>query len=174
MLTNSTAEIIASKRLQEDDVSVQPLKKRLRASTQWQANDSESVAESGSASCSHAEPGPSTLRGSTELPHGPTEDQLVKAESYAGGDLQPMKLSSVGEEHSVVTDAEALPSAPEAPLAEPKIWAKRRQGLCDALPYFKSHQGSLYTTNRVPHGLLIAKEARARDHFDGQVIITTV
>lgn len=56
----------------------------------------------------------------------------------------------------------------------PKIWAKRRQGLCDALPYFKAHQGSLYTVNNVPLGFFIAKEARSRDHFDGQVIITTV
>ena len=59
-------------------------------------------------------------------------------------------------------------------VEEPRIWAKRRQGLCDALPYFKAHQGSLYTIDCLPLGLLIAKEARSRDNFDGQVIITTV
>jgi hypothetical protein len=62
----------------------------------------------------------------------------------------------------------------DKPLGTPEIWAMRRQALCDALPYFKSHQGSLYTVDLVPFGLLISGQARDRDMFDGQVIITTM
>lgn len=47
--------------------------------------------------------------------------------------------------------------------AQPLVWATNRQSLCDALPYFKSHQGGVYTKNRLPQGILIARNGEVRD-----------
>ena len=118
-------------------------------------------------------------------PKASTEDQPpTKVESHVDveplGEVQPQvrdqtqAQSPTGVEHVLVPAAEETAVTREQIPGEPKIWGKRRQGLCDALPYFKAHQGSLYTVDLLPLGFLIADEARARDHFDGQVIITSV
>ncbi|KAJ4419637.1 hypothetical protein N0V82_004832 [Gnomoniopsis sp. IMI 355080] len=49
-----------------------------------------------------------------------------------------------------------------APSQSP-VWASTRQSLCDALPYFKSHQGGVYTKDRVPQGILFAKNGEVGD-----------
>ncbi|KAI0838289.1 hypothetical protein F5Y06DRAFT_303962 [Hypoxylon sp. FL0890] len=60
------------------------------------------------------------------------------------------------------------------PSAEPPVWSEKRAALNDALPYFKSHQGSLHTIDKMPQGMLIDAEVGTRDHFGSQVIITSV
>ncbi|KAF9879398.1 hypothetical protein CkaCkLH20_02941 [Colletotrichum karsti] len=55
-----------------------------------------------------------------------------------------------------------------------RIWADNRQALCDALPYFKSHEGSLYTSLKVAKGILINKHDTVRDMLGSEVIITTL
>ncbi|KAH6697235.1 hypothetical protein F5X68DRAFT_226622 [Plectosphaerella plurivora] len=57
---------------------------------------------------------------------------------------------------------------------EPPVWAEKRQALCDALPYFKSHQGSLYTSKLVAKGILIDGELSIRDILTQDVIITAL
>ncbi|KAI1140779.1 hypothetical protein F5Y05DRAFT_423688 [Hypoxylon sp. FL0543] len=60
------------------------------------------------------------------------------------------------------------------PSAEPPAWAEKRAAINDALPYFKSHNGSLHTINKVPQGMLIDAEVGPTDYFGSQVIITTL
>ncbi|KAI1407780.1 hypothetical protein F5Y13DRAFT_205720 [Hypoxylon sp. FL1857] len=55
---------------------------------------------------------------------------------------------------------------------EPLVWSNRRAALNDAVPYYRAHQGSLYTMKNVPQGMLIDAEVGSRDHFGSQVIIT--
>ena len=57
---------------------------------------------------------------------------------------------------------------------QPKVWAIRRQGLCEALPYYNAYKGSLHTTDNVAQGVYIDAQSRDHDIFKAQVIITTV
>ncbi|TEA20373.1 hypothetical protein C8034_v008947 [Colletotrichum sidae] len=43
-------------------------------------------------------------------------------------------------------------------FSTPEIWAENRQSLCDALPWYKSHEASLYTIDKVAKGILINKQ----------------
>ncbi|OTA54703.1 hypothetical protein K449DRAFT_377378 [Hypoxylon sp. EC38] len=60
------------------------------------------------------------------------------------------------------------------PSAEPPVWAAVKAALNDAVPYFKKHQGSLYTQKLVAQGMLVDAEVGSRDKFLSQVIITSV
>ncbi|OTA91335.1 hypothetical protein M434DRAFT_32784 [Hypoxylon sp. CO27-5] len=55
------------------------------------------------------------------------------------------------------TVAELHESKPE-PSAEPPVWAEVKAALADAVPYFRKHQGSLYTKDRIAQGMLIDAE----------------
>lgn len=59
-------------------------------------------------------------------------------------------------------------------FTEREIWSNRRQGLCEALPWYKSYKGSLYTALKVPLGMLLDSLDRPQDVLQAQVIITTV
>lgn len=43
------------------------------------------------------------------------------------------------------------------------VWASTRQSLCDALPYFKAHQGGVYTKDCFPQGILFARNGEVGD-----------
>ena len=58
--------------------------------------------------------------------------------------------------------------------SKPLVWANARGSLCEALPYFKSYQGSLHSANVVAQGFLVDQEADEGDMFGAQVIISTV
>ncbi|KAI0169807.1 hypothetical protein GGR52DRAFT_592408 [Hypoxylon sp. FL1284] len=60
------------------------------------------------------------------------------------------------------------------PHGAPPAWSEKRAGLNDALDYFKAHQGSVYTRDKKPFGVLIDSEVDVRDHFSSQVIITSI
>ncbi|KZL86345.1 oxoglutarate iron-dependent oxygenase protein [Colletotrichum incanum] len=68
----------------------------------------------------------------------------------------------------------ATNSALAAPLGSPPVWAENRQALCDALPYFKAHEGSLYTKDKIIKGMLLNAFSSARDYLGTEVIITTL
>lgn len=64
-------------------------------------------------------------------------------------------------------------SAPQLAIGPP-VWSDKRQALCDALPYFKSHQGAMYTSGLVMKGFLIDGEVSIRDMLTSNVIITSL
>ncbi|KAI2781474.1 hypothetical protein F4815DRAFT_492668 [Daldinia loculata] len=72
-----------------------------------------------------------------------------------------------------VDPAEGHANKPE-PHGQPLAWAEKRAALNDALPYFKSHQGSVYTAGLMPKGMLIDGIVGTRDHFSSEVIITSI
>ena len=57
---------------------------------------------------------------------------------------------------------------------QPPVWSERRAALNDAVPYFKAHQGSLYTNDIIPKGMLIDAQVGGHDYFGSQVIITSM
>lgn len=59
-------------------------------------------------------------------------------------------------------------------LSGPVVWSNKRGGICEALPYFNSYKGSLYTKDKVVLGFLIDSEVDKRDVFSAQVIITSL
>ncbi|TDZ60602.1 hypothetical protein CTRI78_v004833 [Colletotrichum trifolii] len=59
-------------------------------------------------------------------------------------------------------------------FSTPEIWAENRQSLCDALPWYKSHEASLYTIDKVAKGILINKQVSVRDYLSDEVIVTTL
>ncbi|WYZ39262.1 hypothetical protein EsH8_III_001176 [Colletotrichum jinshuiense] len=66
-------------------------------------------------------------------------------------------------------------NSPQAvPFGPPPIWADNRQALCDALPWFKAHESSLYTNNKVAKGFLINAHPAVRDIVGTEVIITSL
>ncbi|KAI1654716.1 hypothetical protein F4813DRAFT_398851 [Daldinia decipiens] len=72
-----------------------------------------------------------------------------------------------------IDPAEAHANKPE-PHGQPLAWADKRAALNDALPYFKSHQGGVYSAGLMPKGMLIDGIVGTRDHFSSQVIVTSI
>ena len=62
----------------------------------------------------------------------------------------------------------------EPAIPGPIVWSNRRGGLCEALPYFNSYKGSLYTKDKVAFSFLIDSEIEQRDVFSAQVVITSL
>jgi hypothetical protein len=60
------------------------------------------------------------------------------------------------------------------PYGEPDIWCDKRQGLCEALPYYRAYQSGPYTKDNLVHGLMVNNEVGERDWFDDQIMITRV
>ncbi|KAK2001110.1 hypothetical protein LX36DRAFT_629421 [Colletotrichum falcatum] len=60
------------------------------------------------------------------------------------------------------------------PIGSPPVWAENRQALCDALPYFKAHEGSIYTKDKMIKGMLLNAFSTVRDYLGAEVIITTL
>ncbi len=60
------------------------------------------------------------------------------------------------------------------PAGDPLVWANARGSLCEALPYFKAHKGSLHTLNRVAQGFLVDQEADKNDLFLKDVLVSSV
>lgn len=57
-------------------------------------------------------------------------------------------------------------------VGSPMVWANGRGSLCEALPYFKAHKGSLYSSSLVAQGMLVDQEADRLDVFGAQVLIS--
>lgn len=57
---------------------------------------------------------------------------------------------------------------------KPTIWADNRQALCDALTYYKAHEGSFYTKDGIVMGVLVGKLTSVRDMLSPEVIVTAV
>ena len=73
-----------------------------------------------------------------------------------------------------VSTAEKVQGEFPGPESSPEVWADIRQQLCDALFWFKSHQGGVYTSRLVAKGFLVDKEVELRDYIDAEVIITSM
>lgn len=56
----------------------------------------------------------------------------------------------------------------------PPVWAKTRSALCDAVDYFKMHDGGNYNKRGITYGILLDGADSIRDYIDGTVIITTM
>ncbi|XAO26948.1 hypothetical protein I312_105789 [Cryptococcus bacillisporus CA1280] len=61
-----------------------------------------------------------------------------------------------------------------APTKSPPVWAESRQELCEALPYYRSFQSSLYMYKKVAYGYLLEAFPAHRDTWadNGRVIIS--
>ncbi|KAK2048693.1 hypothetical protein LZ31DRAFT_515457 [Colletotrichum somersetense] len=68
----------------------------------------------------------------------------------------------------------ATSSTLPAPIGSPPVWAENRQALCDALPYFKAHEGSVYTKDKLIKGMLLNAFSSVRDYLGAEVIVTTL
>lgn len=81
-----------------------------------------------------------------------------------------------GVKREASDDLSALAVAKKVKTADgPLAFAKNRQALCDALPYFKSHQGGLYTIESKPHGLLVSGAGfEIRDQLGHDIVITSM
>ncbi|ETS85009.1 hypothetical protein PFICI_03034 [Pestalotiopsis fici W106-1] len=73
-----------------------------------------------------------------------------------------------------IDDSEDTAYSSPVALQHPTVWAKTRSALCDALPYFRCHEGGNYHIDRVTLGLLLDSNGSPRDYMDGTVIITAV
>ncbi|GAW15612.1 hypothetical protein ANO14919_050280 [Xylariales sp. No.14919] len=84
---------------------------------------------------------------------------------------------------SVVADGDNTPESAGAtlstrtlalPAGTPPLSSNFRGALCDAVSYYKSHQGGIYSTGLVANGMLLNGKTTQRDVLQSQVIITTV
>ncbi len=60
------------------------------------------------------------------------------------------------------------------PSGAPVVWSERRAALCDALPYFRAHQGSLHTNDGLAISMFIDSKVGDHDIFSSQIIISTM
>ncbi|KAF6844518.1 hypothetical protein CMUS01_00996 [Colletotrichum musicola] len=68
----------------------------------------------------------------------------------------------------------AVHHLPAVAFRKPPIWADNRQALCDALTYYKAHEGSFYTKDGIVMGVLVGKQTSVRDILSNEVIVTAV
>jgi hypothetical protein len=61
-----------------------------------------------------------------------------------------------------------------APFGQPPVWADKRQGLCEALPYYKAYQSGAHINNGIVRGFLVDKEVGPRDKFEEEIMISRV
>lgn len=60
------------------------------------------------------------------------------------------------------------------PFGIPPVWSETRQGLCEAVPYYRAYQSGAYLNGGIVHGFLCDKEASKRAKFDDTIMIATV
>ncbi|KAI1408519.1 hypothetical protein F5Y13DRAFT_204698 [Hypoxylon sp. FL1857] len=101
---------------------------------------------------------------------GVTQRRARRPASSAGPPASPVGGPEASLRTAISTHHKDKPQA----SGEPPVWSNRRAALNDAVPYYRSHQGSLHTIKNVPQGMLIDAEVGSRDHFGSQVIITSV
>jgi len=58
------------------------------------------------------------------------------------------------------------------PVGQPKIWADKRQQLCEALHWYRAYQSGSYISGGIAHGFMFDKEVHDRDKFDEEIIIS--
>lgn len=71
-------------------------------------------------------------------------------------------------------DPSQLHSGKPEPSGNPQVWSDSRAALCNALDYFRCHQGGTYSKNNVAVGLLIDAKVGDNDLFSSQVVITAM
>ncbi|KAI0119492.1 hypothetical protein F4814DRAFT_458716 [Daldinia grandis] len=103
------------------------------------------------------------------MPHKVESDRVTRSQAKSAR----QKTASNTATSTSQNPAEAHANKPE-PHGQPLAWANKRAALNDALPYFKSHQGSVYTADLMPKGMLIDGVVGIRDHFSSQVVITSI
>ncbi|KAE9365208.1 hypothetical protein N431DRAFT_420140 [Stipitochalara longipes BDJ] len=60
------------------------------------------------------------------------------------------------------------------PCGQPLVWSEKRQGLCEALPYYNAYQSGAYTNGKIVKGFLCDGEVGDRDYFGDQIMIARV
>jgi hypothetical protein len=60
------------------------------------------------------------------------------------------------------------------PHGQPLVWSDKRQGLCEALPYYRAYQSGAYTHAGKVLGFLCDGEVGDRDVFGEQIVIARV
>lgn len=71
-------------------------------------------------------------------------------------------------------DPSQLHSGKPEPFGTPEVWSESRAALCNALDYFRCHQGGTYSKDNVAVGLLIDAKVGDNDLFSSQVVITAM
>ncbi|EED12933.1 hypothetical protein TSTA_054450 [Talaromyces stipitatus ATCC 10500] len=84
-----------------------------------------------------------------------------------------------GQAPSQVTQSESASGSAEVQELEdvrgqPAVWANDRPSLCETLPWFQSHQGGVYQTEKVCHGFFLGGHGGPRDYIDDEIVITRV
>jgi len=60
------------------------------------------------------------------------------------------------------------------PVGKPPAASNLRAAFCQALPYWRVHQGGVHSNNKIATGMLMNGPTTPRDVIQNQVIITTV
>ncbi|KAF2999511.1 hypothetical protein E8E14_001335 [Neopestalotiopsis sp. 37M] len=113
-----------------------------------------------------------TINGDFTSQEGANNVFALLEDSHEDGVSDHILTDSSPSGNNVFTPPSTDGSEETAP--SPVVWAKTRSGLCDALPYFRSHEGGNYHIDHVTRGLLLDSDGSPRDYMDGTVIITTV
>lgn len=120
-----------------------------------------------------------------DTPSAEADHRITQADTPSTENDHQMAQTDIPSAEDAL-DESTLTEAPDAgdnsvkgsgppPMGQPPIWAERRGGLCEALDYYKSYKGSLYTRKDVGVlGFLIDSEVDPRDVFGTQVIISSL
>lgn len=111
---------------------------------------------------STASPGPSVKRH-----RSPSSPSLQSNKRVCVTQETQLNLSSA-------TNDEALPVSNILHQGPKLVWADNRQGLCDALPYYKAHQSGAHTKDKIPIGILLAGGVEIGDGLHMNKVITNL
>ncbi|KUI54213.1 hypothetical protein VP1G_01558 [Cytospora mali] len=128
--------------------------------------------------------GPSKRSTATALP----VERDNKRMRTSADDVEGNALNSAVSDEQLPSEIESASSVPPtSDMTEAKkpicatlvrghrpVWAMKRQGLCDAQPYFKAFEGGLYSKDNTVTGLYISKYSEPRDFLGRNVLITCV
>lgn len=58
------------------------------------------------------------------------------------------------------------------PRGKPPVWADSRPGLCETLPYYRSHHAAGYAREGIAYSFMFDAQASNRDYMDTTVIVS--
>jgi hypothetical protein len=115
-----------------------------------------------------------TTSAPVQAPPSPPDSLDIENSEYLSKSSKTKKRTATPHKNSYTPYHFSQQINKPEPVGQPEVWADKRQQLCETLPYYKSYQGSAYTSENVLHGVLVDSEVSPRDRFDEEIIITTV
>ncbi|KAH7390120.1 hypothetical protein BKA64DRAFT_747262 [Cadophora sp. MPI-SDFR-AT-0126] len=108
----------------------------------------------------------------------PSRKRVASESDASQPDSKKAKLPAVDVDNQQRASEDAnLPEDPQGKpdsFGQPKVWAEKRQPLCETLHHYRAHEAGVYQNDRIAYGLYIDAGVSPKDFFNDDIIITTL